>query len=207
MYRRGGVKLHRMLHGHIVDMIDACLERLHTARRLLTPSRGSLAIEDLLKVSTNKSVETKKKVRPAIRIKKTRRDELTPNLFSEAPGPVAEASVPTPKTHSVKASSVAQHVAEAPWVEKVVVQQTVVVAAPKAVAEDRAVVAAPRKKTPPPASALVHHVPAQPVFIPASQVRKEYTQTKAEKAAASQPAAAPLTAEMLARRWIQSADL
>jgi len=191
-----------MQHGHIVDMIDACLERLHAARRLLTPSRGSLAIEDLLHVSANNRAETKKKVRPAIGIKKKRRDELTASLFSEAPEPAAAIPVPSPIVPAP-----VRLVAVAAPVVKVVVKQSTASTPRKPSAEPRVVVAAPRKKALAPASALVHHVPAQPVFIPAAQVRKEHTQTQAVKTAAKQPEAMPLTAELLARRWIQSADL
>jgi hypothetical protein len=65
-----------------------------------------------------------------------------------------------------------------------------------------------RRSSIPSSSALVGAVPAGPVFISAEKVRQQKSERQPEavkKSNASEaPAAKPLTAEMLAQRWIQS---
>jgi hypothetical protein len=59
----------------------------------------------------------------------------------------------------------------------------------------------------PPARALGGSVPAAPIFIPAGQVFQERLQRQVESASEGIPsgstASVPLTAELLARRWVQ----
>jgi hypothetical protein len=65
-----------------------------------------------------------------------------------------------------------------------------------------------RRSNIPSSSALVGAVPAGPVFISAEKVRQQKSERQPEASkksnASEAPAAKPLTAEMLAQRWIQS---
>jgi hypothetical protein len=182
-----------MQYGHIVAMIDACLERLQAARKLLsTPSHNAVA-EALLKTSQD-HVATTKKVRPAIGIKKVRKEELIASLFDLPPAvepapvqPVVQAAIPT--------------------VTRVVSSREAAATAQRPVAEIQIAMPALRRKHTPLPSALVSPVPTGPVFIPAAQVREntqKRVEAKVERTPAAKAAASPLTAEMLAKRWLQS---
>ncbi|WP_035358588.1 hypothetical protein, partial [Edaphobacter aggregans] len=51
-------------------------------------------------------------------------------------------------------------------------------------------------------------LPTGPIFIPAELIRQKQSQSRQEsvmkRGASGQPAIAPLTAELLSQRWIQS---
>ncbi len=179
-------------------MIDSCLERLHAARRLLSTHARSSVVEDLLQATEARIAKTKKKVRPQISTKKKRRDELTTSLF--APTPELEAATPEP-TPNVEV------VQDAP-AQEAIAKQPDVVAAPRPRLVARAT-PTPRRKPAPQISALVGHVPSGPVFIPAAQMREKEAQKQAaslaERTSSREAESTPLTAELLAQRWIQSA--
>ncbi|SFS02764.1 hypothetical protein SAMN05421771_0709 [Granulicella pectinivorans] len=191
-----------MQYGHIIAMIDACLERLHAARKLLSTPYHNAVVEVLHQTSKDQVVKTKK-VRPAIRIKK-KRVELTPSLFTSTPEIEAAAALP-----EAPEASPMPVVVEAPVVAvtKVSASRAVVATAQRAVAEIQTAIPALRRKHVPLPSALVSPVPTGPVFIPAAQVREntqKRAEAKVEQAPATKAASAPLTAEMLAKRWLQS---
>lgn len=187
-----------MQSGHIVTMIDACLERLQAARQLLSSLRDTPVVEDLLRSSAARTTKTTKKVRPAIATKKKRRDELTASLFDPPSVPVVTAPAPV--------------LAEPIHRNPVVVAPVTAAVLPQPIASVPKVrTAEPRRRKPEaPVRGLAVNVPTGPVFIPASQVRKEVADKKTGSLAertAKQADSMPLTAEMLAQRWIQSADL
>jgi len=195
-----------MQYGHIVAMIDACLERLQAARKLLgTPYHHAVveALHETSKTSKDQVVKTKK-VRPAIRLKKNK-VELTPSLFASIPEIEAIAVPPRAPEPAPM-----QRVAETPVAvvtKKVAASRAVVATAQRAVAEIQTALPALRRKHTPLPSALVSPVPTGPVFIPAAQVREntqKRAEAKVEQAPATRAASAPLTAEMLAKRWLQS---
>lgn len=198
-HRLRDIRLLSMNHNHIVAMIDACLERLHAARRLLSNQKQSSVVDELLQSTDARMAPAKKKARPAIRNKKKQRDELTPELF--APNPATGNPAPQIFTPAAEVRAV-------PTVE--VVPKQIIVAAPRKRSMARSMARpptppAPHRKAAIPQSALVGHVPSGPVFIPAAQIPQERAKSRIENASTNLPEAAPLTAELLAQRWIQSA--
>jgi hypothetical protein len=184
-----------MEHSHIVAMIDSCLERLHAARRLLSTHSRKSAVEDLLEATEARIAQTKKKVRPKISTKRKRRDELTASLFAQHAEDVATTPEPPPQAIALQAAPVAD----------VVSKQAVVAAPRRRLAARQPSTPVPRKKASPPVSALVGHVPAGPVFIPAAQVPQDRPKSRVESTPPRHSESVPLTAELLAQRWIQNA--
>ncbi len=211
-----------MRYLYLLSLIDADLERLGMARKLLltfqTPKRRT--IEKVVRLRTSvPGSRTKVISAPALRTKKQRtlrrgRDQvqvLAPvdqemRVSTFAPEPSNETSSPV----AVRASSELEETIspESVGADTVFREQGAPYEKADPPSPQRKLTLRPlpaRRRSTPPQTALNTPAPARPVFVTAEQIRREQVQKQtgleAERVGFNL-AAVPLTAELLTQRWI-----
>ena len=217
-----------MQYAHILALIDADLERLKKARLLLTtddtPRKGTqkrapnppVRSKTLRTAARQKptapvlqidehEVLQRKQATPVRKLKKTAlrnpgavRLANAPELAASQSALVPDAQIRQEQPQGQRAQVVDEHafgqIAAIPLVARVQTQR-----------KRRALSKLPAA---PPATPLGGLVPTGPIFIPAELIRQKQSQSRQESViehgASGPPAIAPLTAELLTRRWIRS---
>jgi hypothetical protein len=217
-----------MQYVHVLALIDADLERLKKVRRLLTtldtPPKGTQerARNPSVRSKTLRTAERQKpaapalqidkhkvpqgkKARTATRLKKPAVSNVGAACLAKAPAPAASESAlvlddqirqehPQGRRAQVVEESAFGQITPIPLVARVQTQRK------------RSVLSKP--SVTPSATPLGGLVPTGPIFIPADQIRQKEPQSRQEsvmeRGASGLSAIVPLTAELLARRWIRS---
>jgi len=216
-----------MQSAHIIALIDAYLDRLIKARLILTTPDSSQgenqqATKPPLPLSGRRRVaERDKQPAPVSHLKKNR---VSPRRRAKATGPEKLATENKPTAH--RDVSVMSMPAEpnpirenshtrrpqdqgAPVEKDVASTQIAMAPSPRKVPASRKKSARSKPALTPGAKALGGLVPAGPIFIPAKQIRSEESQRQngSVKGRDAFGSSVPLTAKLLAQRWMQSSIL
>jgi hypothetical protein len=213
-----------MQYVHILALIDAELERLKEVRLLLTtldtPLKGTqkrapnppVRSKTLRTAEKQKptaqidqcDVSQRKKTASAMRLQKPALSNPSAARFAKAPPPAVSESTLVSDDQIRQEQSQGQR---APVVEENSFSQMARIPPVARVRTRRKRRALSKLSVTPLATPLGGPVPTEPVFIPAELIHPKQSRSRqesvTERGAAGPPAAVPLTAELLAQRWIQ----
>jgi hypothetical protein len=207
-----------MPYDHIVAQIDAYMERLVAARLLLTTLDTSMRKVKVSALISSVRSEMRKAPAPALRSRELEASlsRKTKAAVSKKPGAKARSSAQLEIFATPAASEPAMIPDKLIGRESAQPAEKILPAAAPTVRRRKIRALQPLQKRPVanksvvagPATALGGLVPTGPVFIPAKQIRNEESlrqqKAVAERDQSGSSASAPLTAELLAQRWIQS---
>src|ERR1700733_4643016 len=213
-----------MQYVHILNLIDDNLDRLTKARQLLLPLDGlpTSAPKRAIQPATRKKTRPKAgSEKPATappqvspRQSKKKADSTSIEPVAGKPPVIRRNKTPGPglATPLIQNQLFSQEQLESPHQEPVVQRVSSATSAPRVGKAPTQRNRSNRNRAPV-AVALSGSVSAAPVFIPAEQIRQERSQREAASGkneevggpagSTAAVAAAPLTAELLTRRWLQ----
>ena len=213
-----------MQYVHILNLIDDNLDRLTKARQLLLPLDGlptsapKRAIQPATRKKTRPKAGSEKPATASPQIStrqsKKKADSTSIEPVAGKPPVIRRNKTPGPvlATPLIQNQLFSQEQLESPHQEPVVQRVSSATSAPRVGKAPTQRNRSNRNRAPV-AVALSGSVSAAPVFIPAEQIRQERSQREAASGtnhevggpagSTAAVAAAPLTAELLTRRWLQ----
>ncbi|RZU29088.1 hypothetical protein BDD14_6684 [Edaphobacter modestus] len=197
-----------MQYANIISLIDAYVERLLKVRRILAELNLPRSRRKLVTPTPNRTAQSKSAKRGDAHRKTSKSKVRKPSAERMSVAPTEDRSASLTAVYGHKRNAMAPIEPTIQRIEKSVTSGTKPVARFRTTQQSRE---KPLIHKPPVKSgtlALGGNIPTSPIVVPAEQIRYEQSLRQRESAIKARgsfqtPSDVPLTAELLARRWMQ----
>lgn len=197
-----------MQYANIISLIDAHVERLFEVRRILTELNLPLSRRKVVTPTPNRTAQSKSAKRGNVHRKTSKSKVRKPYAERMSVAPTEDRSASPTAVSALQRDAKAPNEPTSQAIEKSVSSGAIPVARSRTTQPSRE---KPVIQKPPVKSgtlALGGNIPTGPIVVPAEQIRYEQSLKQRESAMKARgsfqtPSDVPLTAELLAQRWMR----